>query len=853
MGIRKILGIVGWVGVFAYLGLTCGDYGPTLPAPVQPPQPGPPVATTSSATGVTPNSATLTGAVKPNGASTTYYFEYGTTTAYGSQGPTQNAGSGYANVPVTAGLSGLLPNTTYHYRVVATNSNGTSTGQDRTFTTPSAPNQPPTVNLTCQNPAGADCTPGVLTGDSVKFIGNANDPDGSIVKCEFDLDGNGSYEYVETPGNAPDGTFDCMTTTTYSTPGNRTVRVRVTDNSGGTATDSVTVPVSTQQFTLTVNKQGTGSGTVTGTGINCGSDCSEPYGSGTVATLSASAAGGSVFAGWSGDCSGAGTTTQVTMNGNKSCTATFNLIPPTQFTLAVQIQGNGAGSVNINPPNVDCTNANTPCDNFYNSGTIVTLTQRATGQSIFISFSGDADCSDGSVTMNANKTCIATFNLIPPTQFTLTVTKQGTGTGTVTATGINCGSDCSEPYNSGTVVTLTATPDPGSVFVVWFGDCGGSNSPTQVTMNGNKTCTAQFDPPATFILTVQVQGTGTGSVTIYLDAIVNNTCNNANQPCTRMYSSGANITLIAQPGPNSVFAGWTGDCTGLATSITFTMDSDKTCTATFNLQVQQFTLTLLKAAGGNGTGTVVSNPFGINCGPSCQSQGASFNSGDTVTLTATPSAGSRFDGWGGDCQSAGPVAQVVMNSDKTCTALFNFNVPPTAVLACTNITNLGGILPAPPTCGGLNLDTYRFDGSGSSDPDGSIVKYEFDFTCDGTYDYTETTTNAPDGTFDGRTTHQYAVFQGNACLRVTDNSGLTATAQVGMDVKAVSVTVTPKTANVILNGQQPFAAAVANTTNQNVTWTVVEGASRGSVNGLGMYTAPGTLPSPNTATVRACS
>ncbi|MFN4320364.1 MAG: InlB B-repeat-containing protein, partial [Aquificaceae bacterium] len=85
----------------------------------------------------------------------------------------------------------------------------------------------------------------------------------------------------------------------------------------------------------------------------------------------------------------------------------------------------------------------------------------------------------------------------PPSTYTLTVTKQGTGSGTVTSSpaGINCGSDCSEAYNSGTVVTLTATPATGSTFGGWSGACSscGNNTTCQITMDANKTCTATFN------------------------------------------------------------------------------------------------------------------------------------------------------------------------------------------------------------------------------------------------------------------------------------------------------------------------------------------------------------------------
>jgi hypothetical protein len=78
-------------------------------------------------------------------------------------------------------------------------------------------------------------------------------------------------------------------------------------------------------YPLSVSKTGTGSGTVTSApaGINCGTTCSANYSSGTPVTLTASAASGSTFAGWSSPCSGTGTCT-VTMNNSWSVTATFN-------------------------------------------------------------------------------------------------------------------------------------------------------------------------------------------------------------------------------------------------------------------------------------------------------------------------------------------------------------------------------------------------------------------------------------------------------------------------------------------------------------------------------------------------
>jgi hypothetical protein len=83
-------------------------------------------------------SATLNGAVNPHGLATTVRFQYGTTTSYGSTTANQTK-TGSATQNVAANISGLTANTTYHFRIVATNSSGTRFGADRTFTTTGPP------------------------------------------------------------------------------------------------------------------------------------------------------------------------------------------------------------------------------------------------------------------------------------------------------------------------------------------------------------------------------------------------------------------------------------------------------------------------------------------------------------------------------------------------------------------------------------------------------------------------------------------------------------------------------------------------------------------------------------------
>lgn len=99
------------------------------------PPPVPPSVSGEQDSGETTTAATLSGVVAPGGATTHYHFEYGTSAAYGAVTPDMVAGPGTGPVPVSAQLTGLRPNTTYLYALVATSEYGTATGIAETFTT----------------------------------------------------------------------------------------------------------------------------------------------------------------------------------------------------------------------------------------------------------------------------------------------------------------------------------------------------------------------------------------------------------------------------------------------------------------------------------------------------------------------------------------------------------------------------------------------------------------------------------------------------------------------------------------------------------------------------------------------
>lgn len=102
-----------------------------------------PAVTTGSHSHVSDSTAVLHGTLNPNGSATTYFFQWGLTTAYGVDSVARSAGHGTKPVAVSITARALIPGTTYHYRLVATNGAGTTVGGDRAFTT--AGNPPPTV------------------------------------------------------------------------------------------------------------------------------------------------------------------------------------------------------------------------------------------------------------------------------------------------------------------------------------------------------------------------------------------------------------------------------------------------------------------------------------------------------------------------------------------------------------------------------------------------------------------------------------------------------------------------------------------------------------------------------------
>lgn len=129
--------------------------------------PSVPLVVTGTATAIGEFEATLNGTVNPSGQATTYFFEYGTTNAYGQKTAETSAGEGNLAASKSAAVGELTPSTTYHFRIVAKNPTGTSHGVDRSFKTAGPteesppPDEPPPVVEPARRSTGSSSPPAV--------------------------------------------------------------------------------------------------------------------------------------------------------------------------------------------------------------------------------------------------------------------------------------------------------------------------------------------------------------------------------------------------------------------------------------------------------------------------------------------------------------------------------------------------------------------------------------------------------------------------------------------------------------------------------------------------------------------
>jgi uncharacterized repeat protein (TIGR02543 family) len=360
------------------------------------------------------------------------------------------------------------------------------------------------------------------------------------------------------------------------------------------------------QYTLTIN--------IVGNGTVSKDPNQTTYPHGTVVTLTANANPGWTFSAWSGDLTGSTNPTTITMTSNKTVTATFT---QNEYTLTINIIGNGSVSKN-------------PNQSTYHYGDVVTLTANADNGWSFSIWSGDLTGSTNptTITINGNKTVTATFT---QNEYTLTINIIGSGTVTKDPN--------QSTYHYGDIVQLTANANPGWTFNHWSGDLTGTTNPTTITINGNKTVTANFTQNE-YTLTINIEGSGTVT----------------KDPNQTSYPYGTVVTLTAIPDSGWTFDHWSGDLTGSTNPTTITMNGNKTVIANFTINYYTLTINI------EGNGTVTKDP-----------NQTTYPYGTIVTLTAIPDEDWSFSHWSGDLSGTNNPEDIIIDDNKIVTAHFSLD------------------------------------------------------------------------------------------------------------------------------------------------------------------------------------
>jgi hypothetical protein len=365
---------------------------------------------------------------------------------------------------------------------------------------------------------------------------------------------------------------------------------------------------------------------------------------GTAVILTAVAAEGWEFAGWSGALTGASVAETLVMDADRQVSARFvpREEPPPRYSLSTAVEGQGA--VEVDPASDD---------GFHELGTRVALSAVPESGWTFVGWEGaaDGDVSPISLEMDGDKTVLARFAEIPsPVEYALEIAVNGNGA--VDA------SPSRDGYPEGAEVMLTANPDPGWSFAGWGGDLSGTSRERTLVMDGDKRVTATFfvpispppptpDPPpqpTRYTLAVNIEGEGTVT------------------PDDGVHNAGTVLNLTAVPAEGWEFQGWTGDigdADPAGNPIALTMDGDRTVSATFEeIPVETYALT----ATPSGEGTIALDPLG-----------GTYETDTEVTLTAEPGEGWRFVEWTSDIGTADPAGNPIaltMDADRTVAAVF---------------------------------------------------------------------------------------------------------------------------------------------------------------------------------------
>ena len=387
-------------------------------------------------------------------------------------------------------------------------------------------------------------------------------------------------------------------------------------------------------------------------GIHCGDLCSYRFASNTSLTLYISDSTNYDVT-WSGACTGTNTYCSVSMNAARAVSAHITRKP----VLTLTKTGSLSGIVQSNPWGMYCGSYCASASQPFATNSVVTLTASAPGYAVTWSGACNSTGPTCTVTMSESRSVSVNFSSYVPLQ----IARIGFGGGTVASDpgGIDCGSACTASFAQGSSITLVATPNENSFFSGWSGACTGTALTCTVSMTAPRYVAASFEPRPTLTALV-------------VDAPGRVTSNPAGIDCTSSCTLRAvpnqDVHLTATPLPNTVFVRWSGACSGTSPSCVLTMPRVNTLVAAHFQTKPSLTVTV------SGSGTVQSNPSGIDCGTACS---LGFDPNAVVTLTAQANPGNEFSAWSGACTGATTTCSVTMDQAKSVFAAFRM-IPPAA-------------------------------------------------------------------------------------------------------------------------------------------------------------------------------
>ena len=340
---------------------------------------------------------------------------------------------------------------------------------------------------------------------------------------------------------------------------------------------------------------------------------------------------------------------------------------PGPFTLTTAVFGSG-------------TVVKSPNQSTYSNGTSVTLTATPAAGFAFSGWSGAATGTANPLTlnMNANKNITATFSATSTpqvTSYTLVSADSNADLQTLTpgmtlnlamlpTRNLNVRANTSPGTVGSVLFALTGTQTQNQTESVapyaLFSDNGGAYNPWtppvgSYSLTATPYTAAGGGGTAGTPLTLGFSVIDQAGPTYTLTTATVGSGTVASNPNAASYASGTSVALTAMPAAGFAFSGWSGDATGTTNPLTVTMTANKSITATFTATTTSYTLTTAVA----GSGTIARSP-----------NQATYLSGSSVTLTATPATGFAFSGWSGGATGTINPLTVVMTANKSITATF---------------------------------------------------------------------------------------------------------------------------------------------------------------------------------------